>query len=191
MVEEVKNKLPELLKNHTCTLKKASLDSTGQKPMCESNLEVIHFDKIPNEYARGKGWRAVPKSNDALYVAADGKWFFIEFKNGKSIKIQDIYKKLYDSIIMLVDSNIINFQFIREKGVYILVYNAEKHPAVQESGSRDCFGAYVTELAKEEGQLFGIENLEGYLFRETHTYTEAQFERNFIKPIERMEVEEA
>ena len=187
MLEEVKNGLPELLKNHICSLKKASLDSTNRKAMCESNLEVVHFDNIPKEYARGKGWKSVPKSNDALYVDVDGKWFFIEFKNGKSIEHKDIYKKIYDSIIILVDLDIIDLTFLRKNGVYILVYNAEKHPEIQESHSRNCFGEYISERAKTEVRLFGIENLEGYLFHETHTYTEKEFEKNFVEPTEKLE----
>ncbi len=56
MTEAVINQLPEKLREYICTLKRTSLDMTNQKPMCESNLKVINFDRIPNEYARGKGW---------------------------------------------------------------------------------------------------------------------------------------
>ena len=105
MTEEVISKLPEILKQHICTVKKASLDDSNKNNMSESQLKVINFDKIPSEYARGKGWLGVPKSNDALYIEETGGWNFIEFKNG-SIKYEDIYRKLYDSIIMMMEEKV-------------------------------------------------------------------------------------
>lgn len=49
MTEEVMESLPEKLKPHICTLKRASMDTTKNIPMCESGIEVVNFDKIPNE----------------------------------------------------------------------------------------------------------------------------------------------
>lgn len=65
MTEEVMNSLPEVLGKYTCTLKKASMDTTKSEPMCNSMIKVVNFDKIPNEFSRGRGWSGVPKSNDA------------------------------------------------------------------------------------------------------------------------------
>ena len=31
-------------------------------------------------YSRGRGWGAVPKSNDALYKDINGRWFLVELK---------------------------------------------------------------------------------------------------------------
>lgn len=70
MTEEVMESLPEKLKPHICTLKRASMDTTKNIPMCESGIEVVNFDKIPNEFARGRGWSSVPKSNDALFLTS-------------------------------------------------------------------------------------------------------------------------
>lgn len=55
MTDEVISKLPEVLRGNICTLKRASGDTTNNEYMCESGLKVINFDKIPDEYARGKG----------------------------------------------------------------------------------------------------------------------------------------
>ena len=81
MTDEVKDNLPELL-NHITTLKKSSCDEEKREYMCESEMKVINFDKIPKAYNRGKGWSILPKSNDALYIDVKGQWYFIEFKNG-------------------------------------------------------------------------------------------------------------
>lgn len=187
MTEDVIRGLPDLLKRHICTLKKASLDDTNHQEMCKSQLKVVDFDKIPKEYARGKGWRGVPKSNDALYISPEGKWYFIEFKNG-SISSGDIYRKLYDSLIMLLELKILpDFEYIRRYIQYILVYNSEKQEKIPPSEGRDETYGYFLNRAKTEKKLFGIEKLEQYLFFETHTYSKADFEYNFVKAMEEAE----
>lgn len=184
--EEMEN-LPELLKKFICTLKKASYDDANKEFMCESQIEVIDFDKFPNEYARDKGWNGVPKSNDALYISKQKKWYFIEFKNG-SIKYTQLYEKIYDSLIMLIDSGIVpDFNFVRENISYILVYNSDKYGRVQESAERDKSFSYFEKLAKEKRPLFGIDRFEKYLFDTTKTYTKTEFYRDFVVPMEKAE----
>lgn len=121
MTEEIIKALPDILKKHISTLKKTSLDETNREYMCESNRKVINFDKLPNEFARGKKWKNVPNSNDALTVDQAGNWYFIEFKNGE-VKKEHIYRKLYDSLIMMLELGIFpDFDFIRNYVYYILV----------------------------------------------------------------------
>lgn len=187
MTEEIINRLPNVLKRHICTLKKASTDTTNADPMCESKIKVVDFDKIPNEYARGRGWGNVPKSNDALYIDMEGKWHFIEFKNGEVNK-GDIYRKLYDSLIMLMEWKVIpDFSFIRENIDYILVYNSAKHGKIQKSPAREQNYAYIMDLAEQEERLFDVDKLEKYLFRQTHTYTKELFQKKFVHPMEQEE----
>ena len=187
MTEEVISKLPNKFKDYICTLKRASTDTSNKNSMCESFIKVVNFDKIPNLYARGRGWSSVPKSNDALYIDVQDKWFFIEFKNGEVHK-DDIYRKLYDSLLMLMEWGIIpNFNFIRENVNYILVFNEGQYKMVQQSQSRDQNYKYIMGLAQQEERLFGIDKFEKYLFKETHTYTKAEFDDNFVRPKEKEE----
>ena len=187
MTEAVINNLPELLKNHVCTLKKASMDKTNHQTMCDSHIKVVEFDKIPDEYARGKGWRGVPKSNDALYIDTKDEWFFVEFKNG-AVKKDEIYRKMYDSLIMLVELEIIpNFDFARNNINYILVYNEGKKLPCIESESRNLIYDHHENLAKKEKKLFDVDKFEEYLFHETHTYTKVLFKEKFIDTKEKEE----
>lgn len=75
MTEEIINKLPKQLGKYICTLKKASMDTANNNSMCDSSIKVVNFDKLPNEYSRGRGWNGVPNSNDALYIDIEGKWY--------------------------------------------------------------------------------------------------------------------
>lgn len=43
MTDEVISKLPEVLRGHICTLKRASGDTTNNEYMCESGLKVINL----------------------------------------------------------------------------------------------------------------------------------------------------
>lgn len=58
MTEEDIEKLPEILKDYICTLKRASLDTTNKQYMCESTIKVVNFDKIPNAMQKAEGGKA-------------------------------------------------------------------------------------------------------------------------------------
>lgn len=187
MTDKVIKELPDIFIDNICTMKKASTDSTNKETMTESLIKVINFDKIPNIYAKGRGWKAVPKSNDALYKDINGRWYFIEFKNG-SFKQNDMYRKIYDSLIMLIDMKMINtFEDIRNNFCYIFVYNDEKNNKAQKTESLGKIYASIQKNAQQEAKIMGIGNLEGYLFKETHTYSKEQFENKFIHLMENQE----
>lgn len=187
MTNDIINNLPDLFKNHISTLKRISYDDKNSIYMCESDMKVINFDKIPKVYSRGKGWPAVPTSNDALYITTDEKWYFIEFKNG-SVDKSNIYRKIYDSLIILIELGILpDFNFVRENAHYILVYNSEKYSRIPKSESRDSNFAYIQRLSKKEEKLFEIGKFEKYLFKETHTYTKELFIQNFVLPMQEQE----
>lgn len=188
MTKEILEKLTPILSGHKCTLQKASEDDARNLFMCESTLGVIDFDKIPKEYCRKLNCSAPPKSNDALYISLENDWYFIEFKNG-TVEKADVYRKIYDSIIMLMELEIIpDFQFVRKHIHYILVYNPKKY---SETPGRDAIHSYICERAENERELFNIHKFKGFLLKDTHTYTPELFKRNFVFPMEREEREVA
>lgn len=183
MTEDIISKLPLVLQEHICSLKKTSKDQSNHEYMTESKVTVIDFDKLSKPYSRNKGWSNVPCTNDALYVGSND-WCFIEFKNG-SVDKSEIYRKIYDSIILLIEMGFISdFDFSRKSINYILVYNSDKYPKIQKSESRNKINDYILERASQEEKLFGIDKFQGFLFKETHTYTKEMFENIFIPEIE-------
>lgn len=131
--------------------------------------------------------RHVPNSNDALYISPDKKWFFIEFKNG-SIDRADVYRKIYDSIIMLIELGAIpDFEYSRKNINYILVYNSEKYGKNAQTQGLEENYSYFWRLAQAEEKLFKIDHFEEYLLKETHTYTIPLFEKKFVEPMEAQE----
>lgn len=191
MIKEVYEALPEELKKKK-SLRRVSEDTTKVEVMIDSSLEVISFDDFSKIYARKFKIPGQPKTNDALYVTEEGKWIFIEFKNG-SLKPQDIYRKIYDSLIMLNEMGIVDWTFCRENTSYILVYNEEKYnenlPGLQESEQRSKLQRRIRQRGNTVRNLYEIKKLKGYLFEETNTYTEEEFRHYFVEKYEKIERE--
>lgn len=179
-----REKIEAVLKEHYCTLKKASKDSSNGEYLCESQLPVMNFDKMPPYYQKSRpGTR--PMSNDALYIAPNDTWYLIEFKNGQ-VKKADIHDKIYDSILMLLDLGIIpDLDFARRHMEYILVYNREKNQRLEQSQSRDDLYGYMGRLARQEACFWDIDRFAGYLLKNSHTYSQEEFQEKFVEPMEK------
>lgn len=108
------------MQSMTATLKRCSKDDASSDYMTESRLLAVNFDRFSKYYCQVVKIAQQPKTNDALYCTEDGKWYFVEFKNG-SIKKDEIYRRIYDSLIMLIEAGMIpDYQFSRENISYIL-----------------------------------------------------------------------
>ena len=192
-----------------CSLEKTSLDdrdNVTKEYMTHSQLQVCAFDDVKKWYVREKIPFANPnpKSNDALYFEEDA-CFFIEFKNGR-ITDQvnfEINKKIYDSLFILFDLKYTDkkgkvvdaISYTRENMTYILVYNeqnyleygptkqtklVEDRQRVSQSHHRDLLYKSMRKLAQEEFILFGLDQFQNYLFKHVYTFTEKEFEQNFV-----------
>lgn len=178
-----REKIEEMLKP-SCSLKELSKDTSNQEYMCESQLQVMNFDQMPKIYQQWLKCRTTPKSNDVLYITSNDMWYFIEFKNGR-IKKADVHNKIYDSIIMLIDMAIIpDFQFAREHIIYILVYNQGKNSEIEQSTSRQEIYSFMCRQSGQNNCFWGINQFEGYILKESHTYSCEEFQQNFIDQME-------
>ena len=186
-----------ILKKYINTLKETSLDgeSSIAEYMTESQIEVVDFDKVKEEYAGNLHLSIRPTSNDALHIAAGSNDTFIEFKNGslwQEKKRAEVRSKIYNSVLMLTDIIGENISYTRKHLNYILVYNETKNPdeeninektEVQDSQAREEISKSVFKLAKERKIRFGLERFKGYCFEEVATYTKEEFEQEFVAKI--------
>ena len=184
----------EILKNNLSTLKEISKDDseTIVEYMTHSTLSAINFDGVKTEYLKNFHLSdELAKSCDGLLCFND-KDILIEFKNGESIKPPEIKIKIKESLLILTaiitQDEIIE---IKNKGVFILVYNANKNPittqeikqkGIQESPSRDSLIKYLLKIGGKEFIRYGLEKFEKY-FNEVHTYCQEEFEE-YIKKFE-------
>lgn len=190
MTKEAIEKLPEVMQSMTATLKRCSKDDASSDYMTESRLLAVNFDRFSKYYCQVVKIAQQPKTNDALYCTEDGKWYFVEFKNG-SIKEDEIYRKIYDSLIMLIEAGMIpDYQFSRENISYILVYNKEKimqEKQIKVNSAKNQIHRHIEQKQEKLFCIFELEKLQGYILDETNTYTKEQFEQLFVKKFEKLE----
>lgn len=180
-----------ILNNHISTLKETSKDNHDGTVvyMTQSEAEVVNFDDVKSEYISGLSLCDAPKSNDALLINSTELATFIEFKNGIFDRPKEfgIRKKIYDSMLILTDIIDKNISFTREHLDYILVYNESKNPdpkkAYSSSESRDLIDKTLLGFGKERFIKFGLEIFKNYCFKNVYTYTEKEFEENFVKTL--------
>lgn len=180
--------------SHLSNLKRLSLDDgKGQKIyMTQFTRNAVNFDAVKKEYSSPLGLSKIPSSNDALFDDGKGSLVFVEFKNGfiNRKKILEIWKKIYDSMLIFTDITSTGISYTREHMNYILVYNEtvnqdndidenlkkKCNTTVQPSPSFDAFAKNVGKYANEEYVCFGLKMFQNYCFKEVHTYTKSEFD---------------
>lgn len=183
----------DIFKNNISTLKETSKDNHDGVDyyMTESEIKVINFDGVKKNYLLSLGLnKDLVKSNDALILEFDKTDTFIEFKNGNMKKEKTNVKlKVLDSLLIFTDIINKTVAYTRANMNYILVYNEEKNTdntissnSVQESSSRNYIAkTLLEEKAKKKYIRFGIERFESVYFKDIFTYTEKEFEDNFVR----------
>jgi len=184
------------LQNFVETLKETSIDNHDNKNiayMTESQLSVINFDDVKDNYIKGMGVEQPPNSNDVLFEDKNSnEYYFIEFKAGgidpvKNVKIKF---KIHDSLLILLDILDKTISFSRKSINYILVYNKNqihksKHFDTSKSKSKDKIKGHVFKNANKELIRFDLERYKNLYFKNVHTYTIEEFENNFVKKFDK------
>lgn len=72
----------DIFSRNISSFKETSKDTNGEeiKYMTESEVEVINFDKVKDDYIRDMGLSTTPCSNDALFVSSKGNIFLLNLK---------------------------------------------------------------------------------------------------------------
>ena len=184
----------KIFENNISTFKETSIDNDDgkEKYMIVSEIKVINFDAVKKEYMKDLGVSEVPCSIDALYTNDNENYYFIEFKNGiVKPKIYNIYNKIYDSLLIFNDITNSTISFCRKNVRFILVYNEEKNnqvidkenSSIQATPSKNKIAKSFSNKAKKKFIMFGLEKFEKLYFKEVFTYTEKEFENEFLEKI--------
>lgn len=86
------------------------------QPECED--QCIDFDEVQRELAK-RNKIHLPCSVDAL-VLEKGIYYAVEFKTGGANEL-NVYRKIYDTVISIVENEEKSMRFARERIVYVLV----------------------------------------------------------------------
>ena len=106
------------------TLESTSFDDKNGQIMTASQRIVTNFDHVKNVYSRSHHLSEFLTSIDALFNDKNGNLVFVEFKNGFLDKKEQycLQKKLYDSILILLDTTSEPFSSFREQSKFATVY---------------------------------------------------------------------
>lgn len=176
----------EPFSNFITTLKETSLDNANNVYMTESFLEVIDFDAFKEDYAQKRELNEdnTPRSCDALFVGKDKQLHFIEFKNGKSKRGKrpsEIKEKIYDSLLVFLETTGTTISEISQYANVIVVYNEhlrKNDSVVEASTSYNTIVHSVSTAAKKPLIQFGLASFKKYCFKEVQTLTPSQFEKH-------------
>ncbi len=113
--------VPKGLELYAVTVTEASHDAAHHESLIVSDVKVANFDGIKDKFAGKHRLRVKPCSADALFVDGDGGIVLAEFKNGEIDEMQ-IIEKLYDSAIILLDSQQQRLTWMIENVCFVLVY---------------------------------------------------------------------
>lgn len=175
----------QIFQNSRSTLKETSKDDTTSSYMTDSALEVVNFDSVKDEYVKKLALYETPASADAFHVDG-GNLYLVEFKNGymDALKIFEVRKKIFDSLLILLDIIKEQILFSRQTLVFILVYNENKNPDKNDGFQVSPSRAYIANVFSQKGTekfiRFNLQRFERLYFKEVWTVTEQEFEVQFV-----------
>lgn len=172
----------EFFPENITTLNKTSKDGDNVEYMTESEVTVINFDAVKEAYFKsfGSHINVCPCSVDALVLQNNGRWAFIEFKNGviDSKERRNIRLKIKSSLLILCDIVKVNLDFTREKLDLYLIYNHDKN-----NSSREKINDSVAVHAGEEPPRFKyLKMYENVFFKNVQSYSNLKIE-DFVRNI--------
>ena len=162
----------------------------GKRPVLEGypdtgSLLGVDFDTIREIWYPSQTDKNVPCSVDAL-IFRNGRIYLVEFKSGKLTHLE---RKIYDSIMMLIEHDNQDFKTLRKTAIYIVV-------APKFDDSKNCekailrstyYGSEVPANKPWENPYFAkmrdkcnLRSLEGVIVAKTHCFPPSMFDE-FVK----------
>ena len=179
----MKNDNEELLNLEEFKEKISEVSKSDKESFIDSDIKIINFDKMKEDYYTNKKLKEAPSSNDGLYISKDKKVIFIEFKNAKAevIKEYDLGKKNYDSVCILSDILDISIRELRRRTKYVLVYSSEKNSIID-------FGQALlkknsppnNELESKKKNCFGQKKFLNYLYYAVEAINDKEFKEKYL-----------
>lgn len=173
-----------LSSSHQGSLGDLSANDQGERCLnaqlsCAS-LEAVWFDKVKEDWYNKQYFHQV-RSADALYKHGN-RYYLIEFKTGKPENL-DIHRKLYDSIIGLLEHRVLSLSDCRENLQYIVVsLKYDRFPQHGEMMDHFNFGVSepweysVTRQNLNAWDKNDVRKLSGFLVNKVYKLCPADFE---------------
>ena len=180
----IENKEINTLEN---TINITSYSQSDNEYMTKANNIVINGDILKDIYNTKYNFTNRPKSADAVYKFENGNIYIIEFKNGKINNKEDkldIFKKAYDTFLILLDIGIIkDLDYSRNYTTYILVYNKLKNDEPNKDNIYKYFAKNA--LIYKKYNFKDLYTLQEVLFKESFACTKEDFNKYIISEFEK------
>lgn len=146
-----------------------------------SALDAVSFDRVKEDWYNARFFHQV-RSADALYKHGE-RYYLIEFKTGKPENM-DLHRKLYDSVIGLMENGVLALADCRTKLQYVIV-SLHYKPCDCHAEMLDHFEAAdtepwdyeVTKAALDSWDNNDIKKLTGFLVEKIYKLCPSDFER--------------
>lgn len=158
----------------------------------EVDKKVVNFDKMKRLFC--KEYLDIEetsmKSVDCYLELTTGEMVLIEFKNGKLKKEEEKIKlklKLKDSMLIICDAFEKSIKDVKDRLIYIVVYNSEKNPQKNKKGKQ-----YVYNRSSKKYRCrFDLEDLDENIVQKILTLDEYEFKEYWKENCEKklLEVE--
>lgn len=160
--------------------------------MCDSEIEIIHFDKFLQDYFKSFNESSKPPESVDGYCIINGEKTLIEFKNGE-FKRKDIVKKIGHSVLTLLSKEDLSLNELKKDTNFLLVFNKEKvfkkqqnrdlnESGIQYSSSKDDITNLIFKRAGlEKVVYFNLNTFKNIYFNKIMTLDESEFNKLISK----------
>lgn len=181
-LDVLESQLPRL---HNKTLGELSRNDDG-KVCLDSTLSCAtliaeNFDDVKEDWYNQR-FRNQVRSADALYKHNE-RYYLIEFKTGKPENV-DIHRKLYDSVLGIIEHNVLNLEECRTKLQYVVVslkYTPYLHHEEMmrhfDAGDAEPWEYEVTQATLKSWDKHDVKKLSGFLVEKIYLLSPMDFER--------------
>ncbi len=188
-------KIPRSFRKYGCkSFHDISVSKDGKKQtFCVADsyvadLTAVDFDAVKNGLYASMARQCdghCPRSVDALYMSGRNV-YAVEFKTGR-VKPLDLVRKLYDTVMCLIEHDGRNFKWFRSRMVAVVVASRgviekdreslkTKMAKAQRVFSRAGFYQAKPGIGEGRVQSWGLGKLEGVLFSSVYTLSPEEFD---------------
>lgn len=158
--------------NYLSTFHECSNDDTNKEFLVANTIDCFNLDAYFVEKFKYLEIGDRPNSLDCIYSKSHNflsNCLFVEFKNQRIKNIDELYSKVYNSVIIFISENNCSIEHCAANNFLLIVYRNYKEK----------ISGHLGNLSNKFGKLKGLERFKKYCFKEVNFITDLEFD-NYI-----------